>query len=65
MPAEWRNVELAPGHALRLRRSRAQTGVAGKITVESSRRGRFDIDLARWCAAPLYPNPNRSPSNGI
>jgi hypothetical protein len=48
MSAEFRMVEVAPSKVIRVRRSRAEAQQAGRIVVENSRRGRFEIPAERW-----------------
>lgn len=50
MPSEYRRVEIAPGHAVTVRRVRNAPARDGKVLVVKSHREPFAIDQARWDA---------------
>lgn len=53
--AEFRDVQVAVGHKVRVRRSRQQSDRPGYVRVEKSHRAPFEIPAAAWDAAAPVP----------
>ncbi|WP_203310468.1 hypothetical protein [Sphingomonas beigongshangi] len=51
----YRDVQIAQGHKVRVRRSRVQTERPGYVRVEKAHRPPFEITAAAWEAAAPVP----------
>ena len=48
MSAQYRRIEIAPGHRVTVYRAPRQSGRAGFVTVRKSHRPPFDVSVDRW-----------------